>query len=129
MKHYYAQAVLASLKDGIPVEVVLSGLTNVLHKKRHGKLLVPVLHEVIRVLETRSGTDVAEVRVARSSDIALLTSNIKLALTNLGTTQTTSVREVIDETLIGGFVTSYNYREQDMSYKRLLKSLYESITK
>jgi len=129
MQHYYAQALHASLRDGMSVEVALSRLTTVLQKKRHEKLLVPVLLEVVRILETQNGTDIAEVRVARSGDVTLLTSNIKTALANLGATGSTKVLEVIDKTLVGGFVTTYNYREQDESYKRILKSLYDSITK
>lgn len=129
MKAHYVQALLASLRDGMSAEVALTGLTHALQKKHHEKLLAPVLLEVVRVLEAEKGVDTAEVRVAKAADLHILKSQIDATLQVLGATTDTTVKEVVDETVVGGFVATYNYHEQDKSYKKALKSLYESITK
>jgi F0F1-type ATP synthase delta subunit len=129
MKQQYVQAVLASVREGLAVDAVLAGLRTTLAQRRHEKLLVPVLLEVLRMLEAEKGVDVAEVRVARAADLAILKSTIATTLADLGASPKTTVTEVIDDTIIGGFVATYNYQEKDQSYKTTLKSLYESITK
>jgi F0F1-type ATP synthase delta subunit len=58
-----------------------------------------------------------------------LAAQIKAVLTELGLKENTEIKEVVDETIIGGFVATFDYKEHDRSYKKALKSLYESITK
>lgn len=129
MKTEYAQALLATLEDGMSVDTALSGLKVALQKKHHEKLFAPVLLEVLRVLEAEKGTKTAEIRVAKTADLSALKSQIETTLQSLGVSSDTQVKEVVDETIVGGFVATYNYTEQDQSYKKALKSLYESITK
>lgn len=130
MKTQYAQALVAAINGGTSVNDALLGLKRVLDQKRHSKLYAPVLLEVIRTLEAkkRSGVN-AVVSVAKNSDIVALKDAIASALQQLGTTQATNITEVVDETLIGGFVAIYDHKEYDQSYKKALKSLYESIVK
>ncbi len=129
MKTQYAQALVAAINGGTSVNDALLGLKRVLDQKRHSKLYAPVLLEVIRTLEAkRSGVN-AVVSVAKNSDIAALKDAIASALQQLGTTQATNITEVVDETLIGGFIATYDHKEYDQSYKKALKSLYESIVK
>ena len=129
MKSDYVQALLASLQGGMSADAALQGLKSALQKKHHAKLFVPVLLEVVRVLEAEKGLHEAEVRVAKEADLHILKSEINATLQILGATTDTTVKEIIDETIVGGFVATYNYREQDKSYKKALTSLYESITK
>jgi F0F1-type ATP synthase delta subunit len=129
MKSDYAQAFLEMLKAGIPVETALTGLKRVLERKRHEKLLAPILLEVQRELEAEKGVMQAIVTVASSTQTVALRSTIDAALKELGVSADTPVKEVVDRTLVGGFVASFDHRECDQSYKAALKSLYESITK
>lgn len=129
MKTEYAQAFFASIKEGVSPDAALSGLRRALERKNHGKLYAPVLLEVLRTLETRRDTRGAVVLVAKNSDTVALKEAIASALKELGATDTTPTREVVDETVIGGFVATYNFTEKDHSYKKALKSLYESIVK
>jgi F0F1-type ATP synthase delta subunit len=129
MKSQYAQALLGVLNDGMPVDTALLGLRAVLKKKQHEKLLPSILAEVLRVLDAKKGATHAVVAVASEADLASLKSAINAALQELGTTATTEVQTTVDGTLIGGFVARFNFKEQDRSYKKSLKNLYESIIK
>ena len=129
MQHQYAQAFLASLESGMSIDTALSGLRAALAKKQHEKLLGPVLLEVLRVLEAGKGSREAVVSIATDGDRAALKAQISAALSALGASSTTPVTEVVDETLIGGFVATYNFTEHDASYKKVLTNLYESIVK
>ena len=129
MKNEYAQAFLALIKEGMPVETALSGLRAVLERKKHSKLYASVLLEVQRVLEAEKGVKQAVVTVASSDHSAALQTKIDAALMSLGVSNDTPIKHVVDETLIGGFVASFDHKEYDQSYKTALKSLYESITK
>ncbi len=128
MKKDYVLAFLALIEDEVPIDVALSGLKIVLKKRRHQKLLSSILRQVLLILATKKGSDEAHVMVAQKNVSDRLSAEIKLALLKLGIHEDTTIREKLDETLIGGFVATYNYREYDHSYKRLLKSLHESIT-
>ncbi len=129
MKTEYAQAFLKSLEAGMAVDAALTGLTSALKKKRHEKLLGGVLFEVVRQLETKRSGKAVVVSVAQTTDLAVLKAHIGAALEELGAPKGTPVTEVVDETLVGGFVATYDYKEHDASYKRSLKNLYESIVK
>ncbi len=129
MKQQYAQAFLEILKDGTPVDTALTGLRRVLGSKHHGKLLAPVLFEVLRTLESGRGTKEAVVAVATKTDTSAHKAKIEAVLLELGVSKDTPVKEVVDETLVGGFTVTFDYKEHDQSYKKALKSLYESITK
>ncbi len=127
MQHAYTKALVELLGSGVPVDTALSGLLATLKAKHHEKLYGAILAETLRLLEAEKGVQVAVVRKASQLDSAAAAS-IALALKNLGVTAATEVREEIDQTLVGGFVATFNYQEHDQSYKRVLKSLYESIT-
>jgi F0F1-type ATP synthase delta subunit len=129
MKNEYARAFLEILNEGTPVETALTGLRAALEKKHHTKLFAPTLLEVLRTLEAEKGGKQAVVTVAKGSDTTALEAKIKAALDELGVTKDTPVKEVVDETLIGGFVATFDYQEHDQSYKKALTNLYESITK
>lgn len=129
MKTEYAQAFLATIQEGVSLDTALSGLRGALERKGHGKLYAPVLFEVLRVLEAEKGTKTAEIRVAFEKDFVTHKSHIETALQTLGVSKDTPVRKVVDETIVGGFVATYDYKEHDQSYKKALKSLYESIVK
>lgn len=128
MKRNYALALIKIVESGTPIEVALAGLKAILIKKGHSKLLVPILNEAIKVIETKKSNDSALVVLASASSEESIQKEIKAVLTNLGSSSDTPIVSKIDETLIGGFVITYNHTEHDHSYKQALKSLYESIT-
>lgn len=129
MKNDYTQAFLGSIDDGMSVDEALVGLQRVLAKKSHTKLLVSILHDVLRVLKTEKNTKQAVVTVASEKTSEQLQTQIATVLKNLGVKKEVGLKEVVDETLIGGFVATFDYKEHDQSYKKALKLLYESITK
>jgi F0F1-type ATP synthase delta subunit len=128
MKGQYAQAFLEVVKSGMSAEAALAGLRSALIKKNHTKLLAPVLLEVVRVLEAEKFANQALVRTAKLTDGTALKSQIKAALSELGVAKDTPVQTKVDETLIGGFVATFDYKEHDQSYKKALTNLYKSIT-
>lgn len=129
MKALYAQAFLEMLQEGTPVEAALTGLRSALEKKSHTKLYVPVLLEVQRVLEAKKGVKEAVVATASTASAKALKSQINVVLAELGVSKDIPVKTIVDETLVGGFVATFDYKEHDQSYKKSLKSLFESITK
>lgn len=129
MKSAYVHAVLGMLQSGVAVETVLTGLQHTLTRKNHLKLYAPVLLEVTRILEADKHAGAAVVTTVSAAHAKELAQQITEALQSLGADKTVSVKETIDETLIGGFVATFDYKECDQSYKKALTSLYESITK
>lgn len=129
MKSQYAQAFIQTIESGTKVEAALKGLKAVLKKKHHEKLLAPILLEAVRILETSSGIEQAVVVTATEADHKKLAKEIQKTLKELDVPASVAVKTEVDETLIGGFTASYGSQEYDYSYKKLLKSLYESITK
>jgi len=129
MKTQYSQAFLEVVKGRMPVDTALTGLKTALKKKNHSKLLAPVLLEVVRVLEAEKFANQAIVKTANQADHKTLKSSIEAVLVDLGVTKATPVKTTVDETLVGGFVATFDHKEYDQSYKKALKSLYESITK
>lgn len=128
MKKAYAQAFLEIVAAGTALDVAIAGLKQVLISKKHTKLFTSILREVIHILETTESKNTAVVALASSTKSEELINEIKNALVKLGIKEDTQIIEVVDETLIGGFVATYNHQEYNRSYKRVLKSLYESIT-
>lgn len=129
MKSDYVQAFLEVLQDGMPVDTALKGLKSTLERKNHTKLYAPVLLEVMRVLEADKDGKTAVVAVASVAQAKELKNQISDALTALGVDKNAAVKETIDETLVGGFVATFDFKEHDQSYKKSLKNLFESITK
>ena len=127
MKTEYAQALVATINEGVLVNDALVGLQRTLERKHHGKLYASVLREAVRTLESNKGSTSAVVTVAKAADMEAQKDAIVAALEALGATSNTPVTEVVDESLIGGFVATFDYKERNQSYKKALKSLYESI--
>lgn len=129
IKHEYALAFLAALEDGVPVEKAIAGLKEVLADTHHEKMLRDVLIEDTEALEKFDNDAFATITVASAEDFINLKSEIDSALEKLGFTNETLVREVVDPTLIGGFMAVFNHKEYDASHKKSLRRLFESITK
>lgn len=127
MQRAYTQAFLELLRSGTSIDTALGGLQRALKAKHHEKLYGAILAEALRLLTAEKGVQVAVVKKAPQleADVARKIADV---LKGLGAATDTEVREEIDATLIGGFVATFNYQEHDQSYKRVLKSLYESIT-
>jgi F0F1-type ATP synthase delta subunit len=129
MKAQYAQAFLELIQEGTSVDTALAGLRASLEKNGHTKLLASILLEVQRELSASKGVMKAVITTATANDTLALKSSIDAALQELGVSATTPVKTVVDETLIGGFVATFNHKEHDKSYKKALTKLYESIIK
>jgi F-type H+-transporting ATPase subunit delta len=126
MQHNYSKALYSLITTSdIKIEELLVRLKEVLKARHHEKLYETILTEVIRFLEN----DTDNVIVKKATDLSEKEKgNLHTVLAKFGVTEKVSVKEEIDETLIGGFVATYKYREENQSYKQALKSLYESIT-
>ncbi len=129
MKSAYVQAFLEVLQSGMSVDTALVGLKSTLERKNHSKLYASVLLEVVRVLEADKDEKSAVVTLASLAQAKELKTQISSALTTLGVDKNAIVKEKVDETLIGGFVVTFDYKEHDHSYKKSLKNLFESITR
>jgi F0F1-type ATP synthase delta subunit len=129
IKHEYALAFLAAIEEGVPVDKAIAGLKEVLADAHHEKMLESVLIEDKQAIEKADKEAIATISVAAQEDFAALKSEIDMALEKLGVTGEVQRKELVDPTLIGGFVASYNFKEFDASHKKSLKLLYESIIK
>jgi len=126
MEKVYVQAVMELLESGSKIETVLGNLRIVMEKRGHAKALPTVLRAVVRALEQGTMESVATITVARDSDVAALKADIKSALATLGADD--SHTTIIDDTIIGGLIATYNHRQIDQSYRTKLSNLYQSIT-
>jgi F0F1-type ATP synthase delta subunit len=81
---------------------------------------------VVRALEQGTTESVATITVARDTDVASLKADIKSALATLGADGKHTT--IIDDTIIGGLIATYNHRQIDQSYRSKLNTLYQSIT-
>jgi F0F1-type ATP synthase delta subunit len=127
MENVYVQAVMELLESGSQIESVLGNLKAVMEKRGHAKALPMVLRAVVRALEEGATESVATITVARDSDVTALKADIKSALVTLGTDGAHTT--IIDDTIIGGLIATYNHRQIDQSYRTKLNALYQSITK
>jgi F0F1-type ATP synthase delta subunit len=126
MEKVYVQAVMELLESGSKIETVLGNLRTVMMSRGHAKALPVVLRAVVRTLEQGSTESVATVTVAREADVVALKADIKSALATLGAD--TAYNTVVDDTIIGGLIATYNHRQVDQSYRSKLVTLYQSIT-
>jgi len=125
MKETYTKAILELLKSGKEPDAVIKGVRSTMLKRGHQNLLLIVLQNVLRVLETEAtGTNVF---VASEKELDSQLKAIKAELEKLGADTEPSV--LVDETLIGGFVVEHNYQRSDKSYKNALTKLYRNVTK
>ena len=92
----------------------------------HAKALPIVLRAVVRLLEQQSDETTPLVTVARVSDKTTLATEIKTVLATLGAIST-EYTTVVDDTIIGGLIATYNHRQIDQSYRTKLVNLYQSI--
>ena len=126
MEKVYVQAVLELLESGSKVETVLGNLRAVMEKRGHAKALSTVLRAVVRALEQGTTESVATITVASDADVTALKADIKTALATLGADGAHTT--VVDDTIIGGLIATYNHRQIDQSYRSKLVTLYQSIT-
>jgi F0F1-type ATP synthase delta subunit len=127
MEKVYVQAVMELLESGSKVETVLGNLRAVMTARGHAKALPAVLRAVVRALEQGSTESVATITIARAGDESALTADIKSALATLGAAGEHTI--IVDDTIIGGLIATYNHRQVDQSYRTKLNALYQSITK
>ena len=122
MKNHYITAVLELLKEGKDGKAVLRGLSVVLEAKHHQKLLPSILKGVVKELESSFQPDVAVVIMAEAKAKKM---EIEAALKAIDAPKEHEV--VIDDTLIGGLIATYNNHLIDNSYKSRLVSLYWAV--
>jgi F0F1-type ATP synthase delta subunit len=128
MQREYTKAFLALIENGVTVDDALRGLRAVLEQARHEKLLGSILREALRELSGKTRANVVRLSLATEATESSAAAEIAVALRALGSSDTTPRFVEVDETLVGGFVATFNHQEYDQSYKRVLRSLYESIT-
>jgi len=126
MKKHYINAVLALLKEGSDLSVVLANLSTLLTRKGHTSLYVSILQGVTTELELQQKRTAPTVVVVKESDVVSHTDAITKALQSLGATDSPNVHT--DPTLVGGFIVSFNNKRINASYKEKLVALYRSIT-
>ncbi len=126
MEKVYVQAVMELLGSGSSIETVLGNLRAVMEARGHAKALPAVLRDVVRILDEQSDAAVPTVTLARAIDDKALSADIKSVLAALGAKGAHVV--VIDDTIIGGLVATFNHRQIDQSYRTKLTSLYQNVT-
>jgi F0F1-type ATP synthase delta subunit len=126
MEKVYVQAVMELVSNGSDIEQVLGNLRAVMKARGHSKALPAVLRDIVRAFEQEIDENLPTITVARAADVTALTADIKTALVTLGATG--SYTTLIDDTIIGGIIATYNHRQIDQSYRTKLVTLYQSIT-
>ncbi|MFT5036655.1 MAG: F0F1-type ATP synthase delta subunit [Candidatus Azotimanducaceae bacterium] len=126
MKKHYVSAVLELLKNE-DASVVLTGLKDTLESKGHMSLYASILRAVLTQLEARDVSQLPQVTIASEEALKNQKTAIDAALKEIDAPA--EFDTVVDESIIGGSVVSYNNVLLDQSYKSALTKLYRSITK
>lgn len=119
----YAKAVAACITEGQDAKRVLASLESVLAHRGHQKLKGRILRTLARLLARSQGSEAA-LFVASEADAQKLKQEIAAASKTL---EASDVVEVIDPTIIGGFVLRTKTKQLDQSYKSALLKLYRSV--
>jgi hypothetical protein len=126
MKDHYITAVLTLLDASTEPAEVVRGLQNTLRARHHDALLLPVLRSVERTLTNRLDATQPLLTVRNEAALQSEAARIEAAKKVLGVTVEPTVQ--YDDTLIGGVVLEHNYQRVDASYKRALRTLFQTIT-
>ncbi len=122
-KKQYVKALLELLETEADTTKVIKHLKEVMIKRGHDRLLVPVLREVTRILAASTRGDEATLTLADKTDEKHYHKEISKLI---GDGQ---FRTKLDPTIVGGFILDQNNQRLDKSYKSRLISWYRSATK
>jgi F0F1-type ATP synthase delta subunit len=125
MEANYVTAITELISTGTPVEEVLANLPKVLALHGHTRMHESVLRHVMLTLEQQHEDSVPVVTVASEAGETAQKAEIKAALAELGVASA-SHRTVVDDTIIGGFVATYNHKSIDESYRTQLQAIYQA---
>lgn len=125
MTENYTQAIVELLESGQSLDTVLANVKKVMERRGHSALYGATLKSVVKQLEVRAQQKQALVTVASAKDEN--SAVVKNTLAKLGA-DGASVTTIVDPTIIGGAIVSFNNAHIDQSYKTALKNLYQSIT-
>jgi F0F1-type ATP synthase delta subunit len=126
MKEAYIIALTDALLSSTDTETVLVNTKAVLEKKGHMRLWPSVLKGTMQALNKRLSDSQPEVLVAKPGTAG--DAMLKAALEAVGA-ESASHKEVVDETIVGGFVLRFKDKLVDASYKRALLDMYRRVTK
>ena len=126
MKDTYATAVLELLNEGTPLDTVFSNLKIVTESRGHKALLPAVLTALLSKYEQSERDNQPTVMVSNHKDATK--NEVLVALKRLGAENSTP-KVVLDNTVIGGAIVTYNHKMIDQSYKTQLHNLYKATTK
>ena len=120
----YAHA-LYDLQKGVSLssDAAVSKLIKVLKNKGHIKLLPSIVSEYENILNTGRDKNTMSISCARESDFQKYEDQIK---EHLGYIKAEFTEELLDETLVGGYVLQRGETVVDGSYKKKLLLLYQS---
>ncbi len=118
----YVTATYEALKEREP-DAVLFELRSVLAARNHTSLYPQILRALLERMEQEAESARPVVTVATEADAH--DPAVRADLATLGAAA--DPRIVIDPTLIGGAVVSYQNRTIDTSYKAALKKIYQTL--
>lgn len=111
----YAQLLIEELQGGMEAHSAVAKLKKLLKGRRHDSLLAPIMKRALRVLEESTDSTAPTLKVASEKDA-------KKYLAKIGKRPEPKI--VVDERLIGGYVTMENYMMKDGSYRTKLIDWY-----
>jgi F0F1-type ATP synthase delta subunit len=120
----YAHALYELQKgQGLSADAAVSKLMKVLKGKGHVKLLPRIVAEFEKILDMGRNEDTITMTCAKEQDFKKYGEELK---EHLGTTGSDFTKEVVDDTIIGGFILQKGEIIIDGSYKKKLLLLYQN---
>ena len=120
----YAHALYDLQKgQGLSSEAAVSKLIKVLKAKGHIKLLPTIVTEFEKILTIGRDEDTLSITCARKEDFKKYQGALK---EHLGHSDAEYTEEVVDDTIIGGFILKKGETIIDGSYKKKLLLLYQN---
>ena len=118
----YAQALLELSKEKSPKEAT-DNLIALLKEKGHSSLLPSILEEYLKASERERDSETIVLTIAKTKDASKFKAELQEHMEHSDAAFT---KEVVDETIIGGYILEKGEMVIDASYKKKLLLLYQS---
>ncbi len=122
----YAAAALALEADGKSPKVIAAGVARTLRAHGHTRLSFRVQAAIASLIARRNRCTQVLLTLADKRDEKKYANAVAAAFADIGISGEYEMR--IDSRLIGGFTLETAERRHDMSYRRMLRTLYQTLT-
>ncbi len=128
MEKLYAQALWQLVSNGMDAKDAVHAIYDRLENEGRAILMPRVAHAFFRIAEREARKSDYTLSIAREEDLAHAKKELKAYHEDLGI-DFDNLKTQVDDSLIGGWRLEGNERLVDVSYKKQLLEMYNSVTR